>query len=162
MTEREDDTEAVKAIKGLRQKDEQDSNYPIRLVKDRLKRSNVNGVPGPQRLRPRRDGQGRKPGGLVQSGRTINELVCLQGISLTGNGDSLVSDGGCKQYAAPRTSHTRKHFLARASRTSIRIFVCCLETVILASACHVSHLAWSRTLLLDTQHSDLFFPALSL
>ena len=38
-------------------------------------------------LRPRRLGQGRKPGGPLESGRTINEC------SLTGNGDSFVSDG---------------------------------------------------------------------
>ena len=37
------------------------------------------------------------------------------GVSLTGNVDSLVSDGGCKQYTAPRTCHTRKHVLACGS-----------------------------------------------
>ena len=51
---------------------------------------------------------------------------------------------------APRTYNTRKHFLACVSRTwqgfqvtlSHRFFVF-LNTVILTSACHVAHLAWS-------------------
>ena len=51
---------------------------------------------------------------------------------------------------APRTFNTRKHFLACVSRTwqgfqvtlSQRFFVF-LNTVMLTSACHVAHLAWS-------------------
>ena len=39
--------------------------------------------------------------------------------SLTGNGDSLVSDGRCKEYTAPRTLHTRNFFLARDSSCSV-------------------------------------------
>ena len=42
------------------------------------------------------------------------------------------------------------------------LFVCHLETVILTSACHVSHLPRSRTFLIAARHSDLFLPELSL
>ena len=39
-------------------------------------------------------------------------------ISFTGNSDAFVSDGRCKQYTAPRTCHTRKHFSSVAQGSS--------------------------------------------
>ena len=85
----------------------------------------------------------------------------LWGVSVAGNGDSVVSDGVCEQYTAPRTSHTPK-LLARRSRRTRRIFLCVVsKTVILTSAswfapCFILHF------LACTPHSDLFLPALSL
>ena len=67
----------------------------------------------------------------------------LHGVSLTGNGDSLVSDGVCKQYTAPRTHSHTQFFLARGSSCS----VLCVEskTTILArmscfAPCLIRHL----------------------
>ena len=53
-------------------------------------------------------GKGHPHGGLSQIGKHISDL-CAR-VSLTGNIDSLVSDGVCEQYTAPRTCHTCKHF----------------------------------------------------
>ena len=46
----------------------------IRLVKDRFKRGNGNGVLCPPHLRPRRNGQDCTPGGPLESGRTTNDF----------------------------------------------------------------------------------------
>ena len=92
-----------------------------------------------------------KLGGHLEGGRTINDFLPFfyyNEFSLTGNGDSLVSDGRCK------------HFLARCSGCNALCIVS--KAVIFTSACRVSHLAWSRTILVAARHSDLFFPALSL
>ena len=60
-------------------------------------------------------------GGLLQILKNISDFSRL---SLTGNSDSFVSDGRCKQHTAPRTTHTRKHFPACGS--SFASF-CCLS-----------------------------------
>ena len=69
-------------------------------------------------------------------------------------------EGACKQYTAPRTYHTRKLF----SRVAQVAAFCLLSEEHSSSRVHVifSHLAWSCTFLVHSQHSDLFFPALSL
>ena len=63
--------------------------------------------------------------------------------SLTGNGDSLVSDGRCKQYTAPRTLHTR-NFFSRVAQVAAYCSVS--KTVILArmscfAPCLILHLS---------------------
>ena len=51
-----------------------------------------------------------------QMGRTsVFFLNVFKSFALEAMGDSLVSDGGCKQYTEHRTCHTRKHFLACGS-----------------------------------------------
>ena len=99
-------------------------DYPIRLVKDLFKRSNGNGVPGSQHLRPRRD-EHRVANLVVQSGRAINEIVFPQGVSPTGNGDSLVSDGGCEQYTH-RARLTRSNTFSRVAQ-GLRVAFCVLS-----------------------------------
>ena len=90
--------------------------YPaIKLVNDHFKKVNGNGVHGPHRLRLRQNGKGRKRGGPLKSGKTINDFSTK--VSFTRNGDSLVSDGWCKQHSTAHVSHTHKHFLACGSRT---------------------------------------------
>ena len=92
--------EKIKAIKDLRQKDEQDSSCirfyrAIRLVKDHLKKGYGNGVSGPHHLRLH----------LAWTGQTwwtsrkfedyqwfFCKAILLQGGSRTGSGDSFVSD----------------------------------------------------------------------
>ena len=62
----------------------------------------------------------------------------------------------CKQYTAPRTCHTRKHFLACGSRTQDCIVVSFLKRVILAVAFHVARfmlMAWPHTFSSAAQHS---------
>ena len=105
----------------------------IRLARDSFMKGNGNGVLGPPHLRPRRNGQDCTPGGPLESGRTTNDFF-LRGVSVAGNGESLVSDGVCKQHTAPCTSHTPK-LLARGSRRTRRIFLCVVsKTVIFTSA----------------------------
>ena len=53
-------------------------------------------------------------------GPPMNSLIFLQGVSLTGNGDSLVSDERCKQC----TFHTRKLFSRVAQAHKLHRFVC--------------------------------------
>ena len=73
MTKRGDYSEAVKVIRDLFQKDEQESDHQTRqrLVEE----GNGNGVPGPPHLHPRRHGQDRNLGGPLQSGRTTNDFI---------------------------------------------------------------------------------------
>ena len=69
----------------------------ITLVKDHFKKGNANGVPGPHHLRPRRRGQGCKPGGTLKSGRTAY-VFPTRSFACRKRRASLVSDGRCKQY----------------------------------------------------------------
>ena len=92
------------------------SRQSKRLVSDFSRKSNGNVLTDPHRLRLRRNGMGRKRDGPLKMRRTFLKHVFTR-MSLTRNGDSLVSDMECKQYAAPRTYHTRKHFLAIGLRT---------------------------------------------
>ena len=76
--------------------------------------------------------------------------VIFQGVSLTGNSDSFVRDGRCKQYAAPRaciTCHTRS-FSSRAHVAQDDrgvLLVCSLYTCVLES--HSISFMFHRTLL---------------
>ena len=100
-----------------------------------------------------RHGQDRDPGGPPQSGRSSIGFNFLQGIPLTGNGDSLVSDGeggeGCKHY-----THLAKFF-----KPTLQCSLCALSLKHSSSHAH----AMFRTLLDPpltspcTEHSYLMF-----
>ena len=73
--------------------------------------------PHPTRLR--RGGNHRTNGGRhrVETKSVFYFNPKLQGFSLTGNGDSLASDGRCKHYTnSKHTSHFRKRDFSRGSR----------------------------------------------
>ena len=70
-------------------------------------------------------GQGRNPGGPLQRERTPLLIIFLQGVSLTGNGDSLVIDRRCKKYTAPRTHHTH-FFFSRVAQAHMVHFLLCV------------------------------------
>ena len=90
---REDNSEADKAINDLRQKDEQECNYPILQSHQTRQRpfqeiAMRNCVLGPHHLRVHLHGQGRKLGGPLVKWKAVN-VIFLQEVSLTGNGDSF-------------------------------------------------------------------------
>ena len=64
----------------------------------------------PHQARLRHGGNHQTNGGRHRVGTNRFFLSQLQGVSLTGNGDSLVSDGECKHYTNP--THTY-HFRTR-------------------------------------------------
>ena len=75
-------------------------------------------------LRPRRPGHDRKFGGPLKSGRTTNEFYFFpQGVSLTGNGGSFVSDGEVVNSTPHRARITHANILSRLKRLSC-IFLC--------------------------------------
>ena len=118
MTRRQDFSEVDKAIKDLRQKDEQESNYPPSSDSSKTisrKAMEMEFLVHTICVFVCMDRVGNLVD-LSKSGRTLNEFF-PQIVSLVGNGDSLVNDGWCKQYTAPRTCDRRKHFLACGSRT---------------------------------------------
>ena len=128
--QREDYSEAVKAVKDLRQNDEQESIYPS-LSSHHISSKTIS----------------RKAMQMEHLVHTIFVLVfvdsvasqvdlskvgglpvCfLQGVSLAGNGASLVGDGRCKQYTAPPTYNTRKYFLACCSIARVASFLCAIS-----------------------------------
>ena len=84
------------------------------------------------------------------------------GISLTGNGDSLASDG--EVYTSTLTSHafTRAVGLVRVAQVvqaHIGVFFVCVvsKAFIILHACHVSQVAWPATDFTFTEHSYLIF-----
>ena len=82
----------------------------------------------------------------------------LRGVSLARNGDSLVNDGGCKQYTRLARIHTRKIFLVRVAQVfqaHIAVFfVCTLSKRLITS--HASHVPHA-----DRTASDITFTELS-
>ena len=91
---------------------------------------------------PPRDGNRLRGGNLLHGHRhqvRVNDnLSQSQGASLTGNGDSLVSDGVCKQDTKPtHTSHSRTRYFSRlAQDLSHRVRNRCVS-----QNSHSSHLA---------------------
>ena len=70
----------------------------------------------------------QRHGGHQGSGRsTEHKQAFSQAVSLTGNGDSPVSDGGCKQYIAPRKQSHAQMFLARGSSSHCSCSVLCVR-----------------------------------
>ena len=134
-------TDRKKINLALHQKDEQESHHPIFraivFAKDRFKKGNEHWVFGFIFLL-RRHGEDRNLGGIFESWLPM-DLYFIQGVSLIGHCDSFVSDGEFKQYTAPCTFHTRKHFLARGSSVYVASFsVLFLKTIIFTSGCHFS------------------------
>ena len=65
----------------------------------------------------------------------------LQGVSLTGNGDSLVTDGVCKHYTTPaHILHFRTHEFCRVGQVQV---VCVLLKR--SSSLLVCHVSFMRT-----------------
>ena len=78
-------------------------------------------------------------GGDQQTGRSTEGHwnSFLQGSSLRGSSDALVSDGGCKHDTAPRALHTRKPFTRVWLRAQHALFFGSPKKVIFIRTGHV-------------------------
>ena len=113
MKARSDYSDVVITIRDLRQKDDQKADRPLppsqQIRHVQHGETSGGGIRDHHRLRLRQTVNGHPHGDLHQNEKTSVFFICAR-VSLTGNSDSLVSDGVCKRYTAPRTCHTRIHF----------------------------------------------------
>ena len=81
----------------------------------------------PHQARLRRGGNHQTNGGRRRVGINSDLFSQLQGVSLTGNGDSFVSDGCVNTTPIPRARRTSAHV----------IFLACFKTCVLKSTGHI-------------------------